>query len=232
MLQLEKIKNIIDKNEEKILYRNEGHKLDFFKTSDFKLKKQSKKSKFFSALIWLLYAAIGYSVYSFHNKNQKINAELLNGNDSFSEIYKEIDEKNTIDINQFGLLTRNRTAYGSLMSSIIVQKILLRDSIYKDNKDFAPELYKNYKPIDPKVKDEIFKIFINNWEYGLKKEKELYSNCGVDVICHYTANRLANYHDKVEDMVYKQVVFVKHPDILNKHLELIKLQVKYQSFYK
>jgi len=232
MLQLEKIKNLIDENEKKIEYRANGHQLDFFKTSTFKLRKQSKKNKVFSALFWIVFTVYGYNVYSHYARIEKVGAESFKIASVYSEISDSINNKNIIDVDKFDYLTNNPTAYGSFLASTIIQKILLRDSDYQNNKNFAPELYVNYKPIDPKIKDEIFKIFLKNWEYGLKKEKELYSNCGIDFICHYSANRLESYHEKMHDMVNKQVIFVKHPDILEKELDLIKLKVKYQSYYK
>ena len=232
MLQIEKIKNTIENNDKRIEYHKNGHKLDFFKTSNFIKPKKNKTLKFISNIFLLWVASLYWNAYWVYDKSNKTVLENQKVMNFYSSITESIDTNNTIDINQFELLTKAPSGYGSLMSSMIVQKILFRDKNHKSHKDFTPENYTNYKKLDPQLTQQVFKIYSQNWNYGLEKEKQLHSNCGINATCHYVNYASASYYKKIENISVKNLAYIRYPDIFQKEMEFMDLQNKYQTYIK
>lgn len=232
MLQLEKIKNTIENNEKRIEYHKDGHKLDFFKTSTFIRPKKNKIVNFIANIFLLWTLSLLWNTYTLFDKNEKRVLEMNKISQVYSNITESLNKNNTLDINEFESLTKTSSGYGSLMSSMIVQKILLRERDYKAGKDFLPEIYKNYKKLDPQLTQQIFKIYSQNWSYGLEKEKQINSNCGIDAICHFIDYRTTSYYETINDIGVKNLAYIRYPDIFQKELELRDLQNKYQTYIK
>lgn len=240
MLELEKIKEIekptkLDQFKKSIQKTVENNKeikeLDFFKRSTIAAKKSTKISKIISIFPMVCTIYLLQNVYIEENKKNLLSIEDNKAMQIYHQISNNLDNNNTLDPVLFESLTQVPSRNGTILSSILISKILYRDSHYEDNKYLDHDYYKNYKKLNSQTQKQIFEIYSQNWKNGLNKFKNHYSDCSFNISCHLNGKGLNSVFNKIEDMAFQNLVYIKHPDIFNAELELNNLKVKHNVFF-
>lgn len=228
MIQVEKIKNIFHKDENKNVIDNNNQALDFFKTSNLRIRKSNKIKKIISIAVLLISSGYIYSSILENNRINKLISDYDKAEQIFTEINNNLIKNNTVNISSFEELTKTSSGHGSSRASMIVWDILHRDYNEKFHKN---RLSKNYKKLDPHVQAKILKIFDKNWNYGITAEKFSYSNCRINAFCHLNKNFEQSNLEELEKEIQKTVIHVQHPDIFAKQMDVDILKSKHKKFY-
>jgi hypothetical protein len=181
---------------------------DFFKTSRTQKKKTLLGNIYFFVIAFIYLNACVGVILDMSNKDP-ISVEIDKTYEIYQKISNNLDEKNVIDIDSYYKLKSLPTSHADLLSSVIATKLLYN------------------KKINPEAKDKALKIYAENYNSGIQQEKKQ-NTCTVSILCYLKAGSNEKYYAKIEDNLASTAIFARHPDIFQKHQELMDLQIKHQ----